>query len=388
MAIVTASDSVEFPTVKNKVNGLSNTAQAMNTATDKIAMFGNIMWEDRGSHTISAAGGGSIKWCAGSISTFVNAGTSVDVGIQDVATGAGPLIQPDGTFDVKGTMVGGTYTITDAVFNTVTMTSGSKTLNQGDFFALVLDMTSRGGADAVRVSCSTPPNSTLSARPTTTQFKSGVWTNAGAGVPNIMLVADDGAKGIMACAVPILSSGTETFSDSTNPDERAFVFELPWDVEIDGYALLFSNLNNANADATICIYADPFGTPSVVSGSSINILGENFATTSPYDFNVLLPALVSLSKGTPYALAIRATGSNTVQVGTYTLPETDARKFIQGGTTLKKATRNNGSGAFTPESPAVTMYYIAVRIAGYSDSASSTVHPRSGLQGISEGMAR
>jgi len=58
-----------------------------------------------GSKTISAAGGGKIVWVAFAV-TFADAGTTFDVGIQDVSTTATPS-QGDGTWDVKASFTGG-----------------------------------------------------------------------------------------------------------------------------------------------------------------------------------------------------------------------------------------------------------------------------------------
>jgi hypothetical protein len=72
-----------------------------------------------------------------------------------------------------------------------------------------------------------------------------------------------------------------------------------------------------------------------------------------------------------HCLAAKATGAANVGPSFFTVPDTNARKFISGGTTLMKATRNNGAGAFSAESPAVTMYQMGVRISQLHDGASS-----------------
>jgi hypothetical protein len=44
--------------------------------------------------------------------------------------------------------------------------------------------------------------------------------------------------------------------------------------------------------------SDPTGTPAVVSGTSVNVLGENFERTVSSWFQILLPAEVSLAANT------------------------------------------------------------------------------------------
>jgi hypothetical protein len=65
---------------------------------------------------------------------------------------------------------------------------------------------------------------------------------------------------------------------------------------------------------------------------------------------------------------VRATGSSNTRLATITLGNTAHRATIPGGTTLAKITRDNDTGAFTAESPAVTIYQMGVRISHLYDT--------------------
>ena len=79
-----------------------------------------------------------------------------------------------------------------------------------------------------------------------------------------------------------------------------------------------------------------------------------------------LPAEVTLTRNVNYCLAIRATGAGNVSPRIITISDTNYRKLFPGSTTLNKATRDGGSGNFSLESPALTIYEMAVRISSLS----------------------
>ena len=386
MTLAATPTGLYFPTgAATRFPGVSN-ATTLNAATDKSCMIGHVYWEGRAASKVVSSSGGQIRFLPGSSITFANGATTIDVGIQDVDPTNGPPVRGDGTFDVKGTLTGVTDTITASTVKTVNMSSGSKTIAHGDLIAVVIDMTARGGADSVQTTNTNAPSS-VGGRPVMTQFKSSTWQTSG-GIPNMVIVADDGTLGVFDSTVPMVNVPGETYGDSTNPDERGLIFQVPWDCKIDALFVEMSCGSGANSDSSIALYSDPTGTPAVVSGTSNTILGENFERNGSIAWlQILLPTEVSLTANTDYLLAVKGTGSSSITLNSYVLQDTNLRKFFTGGTTLKKATRNNGSGAFTAESPAITMYQMGVRISEFHDSG-GTVYPRSGLQGINEGMSR
>jgi hypothetical protein len=336
----------------------------LDVATEKAAYIGRCYVDGRATKTISAAGGGSISVATGSV-TFANGSTSVTVGIQDVATGSGPPSQPDGVFDVQSAaQVGGSGAFVANSMNTIPMTggSGSKTIANGDLIAVVVDMTAVAGGDAISMITNTAfgNNTGIFQQPAIRRFTGGVWSNAlnAMGMPNCVITFDDGTLGIIMCGWPYASATTETFSDATNPDERGLIFQVPWDCAVDSFEARISSAG-ATSGFTMALYADPLGSPTVLATRSIN--GRHLPTTLSTLF-VPFTSAVNLQHGVDYCVAVQATGAGSVTMYTANLGTTGYRVFFPGSTTLRKGTRNNATGAFTEETPAVTVPAIACRL--------------------------
>jgi hypothetical protein len=205
-------------------------------------------------------------------------------------------------------------------------------------------------------------------------YLAGAWqtaTSSMAAAPNVLITFDDGTLGFIdGNGPPITSSSNEAWSDSTNPDERGLIFQVPWDCKIDGFWMVGAPSAGATGDFTLALYSSPTGTPAAMA--SVAVLAEQMGTAvadRPAFF--VLPSEVSLSRNTDYILAMRATGAGNCRLRTSVLGNTAYRVFLPGGTTLAKGTRDNGSGAFTAESPAVTMYIMGVRISSLDDGTGS-----------------
>lgn len=344
---------------------------AMDAATDKTAMIGRVYIDGRpgSAKTISAAGGGFISFRTGTV-TFANAGTTIDLGIQDVDPANGLPARPDGTFDVKRTLTGGTDTISSNTWTTFAMTggTGSKSIEHGDLIAVVWDMTARGGSDSVAL---TLGGLVTASFPVVNEFQSSAWRTSSIGQPNVVITFDDGTLGIIDGAIPLSQAlQVEAYSDSTNPDERGIIFQVPWDCRIDGL-WVNAGIGAATADFTMTLYSTPTGTPAAVSGASFTILAEELYGTSGQSFQCLtLASEITLTRNTDYVLAIKADGSGQVRLNSYVFGNTAHRAFLPYPS-VAKVTRNNSSGPFTAESPAITMYQMGVRISALQDTSVS-----------------
>jgi hypothetical protein len=348
---------------------------AMAAATDKLAYIGYAYVENRGTgKVVSAAGGGSIVWKTSTV-TWANGGTTIDLGLQGWATGAGPLAQPDGTFGVKRTLTGGDGNITSNAIKTTAMTggSGTSTISHGDKIALVWDMTARAGADSVIV-MSTGLNSASPPPPLTNAMVSGggVWKTTGGRVPNAYIVSDDGTLIKIADTVPFTAITADAFADATNPDERGMVFQVPWNCKIDGLWMLGGH-TDAASDFTLTLYSDHLGTPT--SMGSFSVLGEQSgaAATDRYRF-FPFTSEVTLAANMDYVVAARATGATNVRLPGVTLMSAAQRVLNCGGTTVQKVTRDGGAGVFTEEVAATQMYWMGVRISSLNISGSDGVY--------------
>ncbi len=375
MTQVALGNGLLFP----QANFLLSTSNAatMDAATEKVAWIGRLYIDGRAaSKTLST---GNIQFRTGTC-TWANGSTTMDVGIQDVTAGAGPFAQPDGTFDVKTTLTGGSG-LTSAAWNTITMTTGTKTISHGALIAIVFDMTARAGADSVVIAeHSTPFLSSGSGFPTTNIFVSSAWQTTfvlgAARLPNAIISFDDGTLGWLDFTTPAsLANSADAYQDSTNPDERGMLFQVPFDCKVDAFWCWLSYASAA-ADFSIKLYSDPTGTPAALSTNAILIeqLGGPSGTNILTIFNIATP--ISLSRNTNYAVTLLATGTANVGPVSITLGNTAHRAAIPGGTTLAKVTRNNSTGAFTAESPAITMYGIGVRLSSFDDGGGAGGPPQ------------
>lgn len=345
----------------------AGTPKTMDATAEKAAAMGHLFIEGRGTgKVLSAGGGGSIAFRTGTV-TFAAAGpaSTLDVGLQDLAATTGGKPEPDGTFDVKATLTSGVDTISSNAWKTAVMTTGSKTMSHGDLIGIVLDLTARNGTDSVTW---TTVAAALN-RPASNVYISGAWgTGAQGDLPLAYITFDDGTLGVLYSAdYPGFATNTsEAFQDSTNPDERGMLFQVPWTCKAEGARIYCNSSGVSTADYDFKLYADPLGTPSLLA--SLTIEGSQLNNQNNA-ISLLFASKVDLSRNTDYALVIKATGTTNAALSADVLPDTNLRKFLPGGTTLKKVTRNNGSGAFTPESPAVTLYNMKLLLNDFEDGA-------------------
>ena len=363
MTLAATGPGLLYPLGNGSITGGGGTTLVMDAASERAAMIGHIFWNGRpGSAKTVSSAGGSISIRFGT-TTFANASTSLDIGIQDVATATGPTARPDDSFDVKATYVGGTDTINSGAWTTIAMETGTKSITHGDLIAIVMDMTARGGADSVAwytVSHSRP------GRPLNNQYLAGAWlATSTSDMPIAYITADDGTLGVIyGHFLPaVFQSSSESFNDGTDPDERGMVFQIPWDCKIDSFWALTTG-NGTAADFTVSLYSSP--TTSATLVTSVSVLGEQVNAWDTNNFSVVLPTEVSLSKDTDYCLAFKASGATSIGLSKLILPAAGLRAFFPGGTTIAKATRNNSTGNFTTDTS--NLYMMGVGISQLHDT--------------------
>lgn len=313
----------------------------MDAAGESTAYIGQLQWEDGGSHTVSSAGG-KIHWMPPVSATFANAGTTIRIGIQDVVLTTGI---EDGSFDVYKDLVGGTDPIAGAAPIATAMANGTKTIANNDIIAVVIEMTSRGGADAVapgRVSSlGTLPYCTV-------DTGSGPGKNASA--PLCMVEADDGALGIFYAAITIpCGISTTSFNNGSAIDEYAIVFEVPVKCVIDALCGFIGEIDSGET-GNLLLYTDPTGTPTLQRTASIDpdVIGQVAAAVT----GIIVPITeYTLEVGTLYAISYQATSAGNRSISRLTThTNANLRKFSFFGTTLLGGSRADNTGAFSTTS--------------------------------------
>jgi hypothetical protein len=369
---VWTNDASIFP-----ATGAGFGAGTIDAADEEVIFVGHINIDGAAtSKTISSAGG-KIYWRSNT-ATWASAGSTVRVGLQDVDTTNGPPPRGDGTFDVHGDMVQGTNAIGASSWITTNMSTGTKTLSHGDLVALVFKMTVRNGSDSVGVigySYGVAP-----AMPTALTFAPpSTYTAITGTCPNCVIEFDDGTLATFDQGGFFSAVSTESFQDSTNPDERGNIFQVPHNCKIDAIAAWF-NGNAAAADFTLNLYSDPLGTPSVVWSQTIDgeLLGIGAGRKSVW----LIPAgsEPELLANTDYWIAAKATGSSNLSITPFTVANASYRRFLFNGLNTRKGVRNNSSGAATETTTVI--YPMSVRISHYETGGGSGGVPLIGPGGL------
>jgi hypothetical protein len=368
MTLVSLPRGLIFPQLEGPA-GITVGA-SLDAATEKFAMIGHLYLDGRPSSKTFSTGSiqfrlGTATWAAvGPASTAV-------IGIQGVST-SGPVARPDGTFVVSKTLTS-PVGLTQLAWNTVSMDTGSMSLSNGDLIAVVWDMTARNGSDTFQIYVGHVPftSGLVGHMPVTNTFFSGTWqTNTSGGTqrwPNVVLTMDDGTIGCIMPTVPFFIIANELFHKDTDPDEVGLVFQLPFDCTVDALWSI-CGFTDANSDFNIKLYSNPTSDPPTEL-AAVSHLAERMGPSSTETFFMRSITPINLSKNTPYLVTIEATGTGTARVYSCTLGHTDHRALYSCGTTLNKATRQNASGPFTLESPAITLYRMGVMISHVEDGS-------------------
>lgn len=302
-----------------------------------VCSFGFVHWADHGSHTISTAGGGKIGWFTGFTVNWTDGTAEFRIGIQAPSATTSPM-RPGGSWDVYRAMTTGSDSLTANTWveSVMTSASGTKTLAHGDYAMIVLEGVT--ASTTGRVTATVNNNNTLvSAYPGSTQ------NNAACGHIPFYIIADDGTYGFIDGIFPFYGA-SESFSDSTNPDERGMIFRVPMSVEVDAIGM-FLGCASSSADARVRIYSDPLGTPAALATVNIDsntVLQAASATERPSVFPI---APTRLDPGVDYCLAVKATDTAAIEIPALTYPNA-ACLAGHMGQAFTKYTRNGDSGAF------------------------------------------
>lgn len=343
----------------------------IDAAGEEVICLGHVWLEGRtGSKTLSAAGGGSIWWMPGAPTiTFANAGTTMRVGVQDVDLTAGPPGRGDGTDDVYADLVGGTDTITALTFRQTTMTTGTKAISHGQFVALSLRLTARGGTDLVRVRAVNAVGATVT---TINPLLPCVNSNLGGyahvnAVPLVVFQFDDATLGYFYGSF-VTSTGAlvtaTAYNTGSTPDERGNIFRLPGPTKVDGL-WAFLRFSGAIVDAELCLYSDPLGTPSLIEAVSLD--GNTVATAATRALIAPLTAVASLSENTDYGVTIRPTTANDISAISHDVAAVGHWSAHAMGSDCNQITRSDNTGAFTETT--TTRVLCGVCMSGMDDGA-------------------
>ena len=279
--------------------------------------------------------------------TFADAGTNLRVGIQDVSAVAGPAVRGDGTWDVYADLVGGTDTITTTTFLATAMETGTKTLSHNQLISIAIGTTTRAGTDTVKVRCMSCD--IASNRPSVTLELATPSFGAQTAIPIAVIEFDDGTFGIIdeswITSTAALAS-TIQFSSSSTPDEYCLIFTPEAPFTVDALRALV-DVNTGTADFELILYSDPEGTPAVIE--TLTIDSNQLTSLVARIIYDTLATPRELSAGVKYAVAIRPTTTNAIDIVTFNVAAAGHWLGHAFGANGYLGSRSNQTGAFTPD---------------------------------------
>lgn len=337
--------------ISGTIGGYSSVIQAatIDAVGEKAAHMGHMHWFGNPTSAKTVGTSSIISFFTNNV-TYANASSVVRVGIQDVATAAGPPAQPDGTWDVYKdctTATGEMSSASDFVQVNVTMNTGSKSIAQGDLIAVVFDMTGRGGSDSVTIQHILGAQGYVT-RPVVNTYVGAAWGNLGNSLtpyPNVLIQADDGTLGIIKGGYFIKYNGVYQWVSTSTPDEYGLIFQVPFRCAVDSFVAAIGG-SAAGADYIMRLYSSPLGSPAVLA--SVQVDGAQMGGNSDDRYAVFgISTPVILNPNTDYCLAVEPNGINQIDLGYITLGNANHRPVL-GLANCRGASRNNAGGGASP----------------------------------------
>lgn len=292
----TISDPTSFPLVLG--------AQAANQYSHAL---GSIYIPSGGSKTLSAAGGGAIYLYTGGC-TFLNGASSFRVG----ASTPGLYNAWDGsTFDVYGEITPATHPspgINNKALE-IPMTSGSKTIANGDILSVVFGQPTHGGTDIVRIHASY--SNYITELPT---VRDGTGTGSGDRIPIVVIRFDDGTYGTFygGFIAPFNAVALDT---ADNPNEYAMLYTPASDLTISGFFFYLAGNNLISELYEFNIYQNPTTSPVSIYAhtKAFSAYEQNLGYLFVY---LRLPSPLTLTAGTQYGFAVSAPATGEIYLAT------------------------------------------------------------------------
>jgi hypothetical protein len=335
---------------------------AVNEAT---IMVGQVFTEDGLSHTIDTSGSSSLGWRSGAV-TFVNASTTVKVGLAAIDTAVGPPVRAVNaanviTFDVSRSMAGGGGGITANAWQEHVPTSGSKTIANGDLLAFCVQMTALGGSDLVNVQRLSSMPSVVGVRPAVTDYLGAAYAGT-AFMPNAVLTFSDGTRGFFFGGNVLNSaSGSVTWNNSSAIKEYGNHFRFTVPVKIYGIVAGV----NVSGDLDLVLYSDPFGTPIAQKTTSFDLNTVGAAAANRVGFCLFdSPYLASANQ--PLVAAVKPTTATSVSTTYGSVNDVNHWKAHSLGVNCYAVSRT--TGAFTVQNANKDRLFMSLLVGGFDHS--------------------
>lgn len=313
-----------FPFGSGGISGNSPFAPSdsllMDADQEEVQIIGRVVLAGgTGSKTFGTSS--KVGWLPGASITF-GAVATLRVGIKKSATiddANGPPGRATigaAAFDVYTDLVGGVTTITSNTWRDdamATLLSGTVTVNNGDRVAVSFLLSLTSGTQSIKVRGSTA-GATLF--PEALLVTTGPTYTAQAVFPNIILTFDDGSIGWI---------DPEFVFDGNPPATTAIgngviygnIMRLPFDCAVD--AVMFIPITAAAGAASFDVgfWQTPLATPAAMTNGTVSVVPKNLPSSAARSVMVPLPAEITLSKNTDYALGVKQNSATNVSIQTW-----------------------------------------------------------------------
>jgi hypothetical protein len=351
----------------NPFSNVAFTGTTLDAANEAVIWIGRIITSDGGSHTIDTSGSSSLQWRTSSI-TFANGSTTVKVGLAAVLGTAGPPGRAANaadviTFDVSKSLTGGGGGITGSAWQTHTPDTGTKTIANGDLVAFCIQMTARGGADAIIVQS---VNGALGRhRPTLTNYTGGSYAQANS-LPNALIVFSDGAYGWFAGGNVASDATSRTFNSGSVTKEYGQLFQMPFPMKVYGaYGWI-----DPDNDFDVILYSDPLG-GSPAAERTCSFDANNTADALSRAWMDYFSSPYTVPANTPIG-AVYKPGASNITAYYKTLANAAHRVTDPWGTSGYGISR--ASGAFANANSSLDHYYIGLLVGAFDSGVWPSGH--------------
>lgn len=346
---------------------VSLTTTTIDATNEAAIMVGRILTADQGSHTIDTTGSSSIGWRSSTL-TFANAGTTVKVGLAAVDAAAGPPVRAANasdviTFDVSKSLTGGGGGITANAWQEHVPDTGTKTIANGDLVAMCIQMTARGGADAVNIQCA-ELLSASTRRPSVTDFTGGSYSGT-TRIPNAVITFSDGVLGYFwGGYVATTGLSNTAWNNTSATKEHGNLLQFAYPQKVYGVVAWAA----IGGDADLVLYSDPLGTPVAEKSVSIDLNAVAAATAGLY--RELFPSPFVLKANTPYAIVFKPTTATNITAPLLILNSSAHQTAWNNGANGYAVNRN--TGAFAAQNSSKDRYAIGLLVGAFEHGVSPT----------------
>lgn len=250
--------------------------------------------------------------------------------------------------------------------STGTGTGTKRSVTRGDWLACVVRIENFVASDSVAMSnILASGNFALDIDPqlryvVTTSNSGTSWVKSAAGLPSMALRYDDGTYAEISWPFhPASVINSRVYNNSSTPDERGLLFQLPFPARISGVSLRI-DIDNA-CDIVLYNAADAIiASASLTSGRRV--------TTSGVNTRVNFNTPVNLSRNVDYRVTVLPTTASSINIYDFDVNVTALLQAVDGGSTWMSTQRTN-AGAWTNVN--TNRPYIGLILDGFDDAVSA-----------------